>query len=407
MHLNSKNILLVGIILTFLAIVGGNVYAQSISLTSRSDWKADDSLINNIPSYTQVKTIEIEDITSKDPTLATSTNAYVRGLYYYLGAEYGLDLPFTYLVGWDGNIYEGAKSGIGATVQKTADGSVIIGYLDNGDGITSNATTSFSYLLAKLAKQTGVGLDNISSASYIFDNGGFILSDTNPSWDDQVSTLKTALKGQVPDKTGSVNDVVGIKSVGVEPSKDGNLNVTIKAINKGDATIYGRIYAGTDKASGISIPNIWISNLRSNAATVSNIQNGDTFSVTFEILGKAAKGQYSLDLYTDTSKISGGTFVVTYADANSFAAITTPIVTPTPSVTNTPTTTGLQVTISNTGLGYLNVHDSPSISAKIIAKVNTGATFSVQNTATNTSGKWYQILYDGTNSGWISAQYTH
>ncbi len=81
--------------------------------------------------------------------------------------------------------------------------------------------------------------------------------------------------------------------------------------------------------------------------------------------------------------------------------------TPTPTV-KAGTTPSSSVTppkpyavIKDTPTGFLRVRSEPSTSSTESARVNPGDKYHIYNEQTS----WYQISYDGTNKGWISAQY--
>ncbi len=84
-------------------------------------------------------------------------------------------------------------------------------------------------------------------------------------------------------------------------------------------------------------------------------------------------------------------------------------VTPTPSISGTPSPTGASsatpqkpyVVVKDTPTGFLRVRMEPSTSATEAGRVNPGDKFHMFDEETG----WYQISYDGTNKGWISAQY--
>ncbi len=81
------------------------------------------------------------------------------------------------------------------------------------------------------------------------------------------------------------------------------------------------------------------------------------------------------------------------------ASKTTP--TPTKAAGSTPDPTKPFVTIKETPTGFLRVRMEPSTSASEAARVNPGEKYHVED---EKSG-WYEIKYDGTNTGWISGQY--
>ncbi|OGG31210.1 hypothetical protein A3A63_02550 [Candidatus Gottesmanbacteria bacterium RIFCSPLOWO2_01_FULL_46_9] len=86
--------------------------------------------------------------------------------------------------------------------------------------------------------------------------------------------------------------------------------------------------------------------------------------------------------------------------------------TPTPKLTPVKTATGSAgqtsdpprpfVIIKDTPTGFLRVREEPSTSATEAGRVNPGEKYTISDTQSG----WYQIKYDGINSGWVSGQYT-
>ncbi len=96
--------------------------------------------------------------------------------------------------------------------------------------------------------------------------------------------------------------------------------------------------------------------------------------------------------------------------------------TPTPKTTGTPKPTPTKIAtssgtikdppkpfviIKDTPTGFLRVREETNTSANELGRVNPGEKYSYfdSKTATGSSTLWYQIKYDGKNTGWISGQY--
>lgn len=96
--------------------------------------------------------------------------------------------------------------------------------------------------------------------------------------------------------------------------------------------------------------------------------------------------------------------------------VPTPTATPTATATGTPVPTPKVatgsastqpdpekpfLTVKDTPTGFLRVRMEPSTAATEAAQVNPGDKFTILDTKNG----WYQIRYDGTNTGWVSGQY--
>lgn len=82
--------------------------------------------------------------------------------------------------------------------------------------------------------------------------------------------------------------------------------------------------------------------------------------------------------------------------------------TPKPTPTKTATSSATMpdpakpfVTINDTPVGFLRVRKEPSTGSEEVGRVNPGEKYHIED---EQSG-WYQILYSGSNEGWISGQY--
>ncbi len=74
---------------------------------------------------------------------------------------------------------------------------------------------------------------------------------------------------------------------------------------------------------------------------------------------------------------------------------------PTKSATSSADPAKPFITIKDTPTGFLRVRIEPSTSATEAARVNPGDKFHIEDT----NNGWYEIVYDGTNTGWVSGQY--
>jgi len=84
-------------------------------------------------------------------------------------------------------------------------------------------------------------------------------------------------------------------------------------------------------------------------------------------------------------------------------------VTPTPktatSSANIPDPAKPFLTVKDTPTGFLRVRMEPGTGATEAGRINPGEKFTIVDTKTVSDTPWYQIKYDGTNTGWISGQY--
>jgi len=100
---------------------------------------------------------------------------------------------------------------------------------------------------------------------------------------------------------------------------------------------------------------------------------------------------------------SGGTVSETPSAATASATVTqTKTKAATQSAVAQPDPTKPYVVIKDTPTGYLRVRMDPSTTATEAGRVNPGEKYSIVDSQSG----WYEIKYDGINTGWVSGQYT-
>ncbi len=121
---------------------------------------------------------------------------------------------------------------------------------------------------------------------------------------------------------------------------------------------------------------------------------------------------YKLNALMQLALASGTASTPVASATPTVAGATTTAPTPTSKITGTPTKTPTPTpsagdpvkpyaTIKDTPTGFLRVRMGPTTSATEAGKVNPGEKYSILESQNG----WYQIKYDGTNTGWISGQY--
>jgi hypothetical protein len=92
----------------------------------------------------------------------------------------------------------------------------------------------------------------------------------------------------------------------------------------------------------------------------------------------------------------------------------TPTLVPTGKVTPTPKTATSSaqpnpakpyLVVKDTPTGFLRVRMEPGTSATEAARINPGDKFTILDTKIVNDTNWYQIRYEGTNTGWVSGTY--
>lgn len=133
---------------------------RSLSIISRSEWGADESLMTRAPEIARPTKIIIHYASrmmpSSDPT------ATVRALYLYQAVTRGLgDLAYNYLIDAQGNIYEGRAGGDSVVAQHARQysyGSIGIGIIGdfNSQPMSDESKKSLADLISYLANRHGI-----------------------------------------------------------------------------------------------------------------------------------------------------------------------------------------------------------------------------------------------------------
>lgn len=185
----------------------------------------------------------------------------------------------------------------------------------------------------------------------------------------------------------------------------------------------------SDLATAVDV--VWLEKITSKASELSVITSPDgatvlvddaTRGVTPLSISDISAGEHTLSITNSgflsrTLKIKttpGYRLIAIFKLALSAGGpITSPTVFPTPMESGTPTkaatTSATQildppkpfVRIKDTPTGFLRVRLEPSTSASEAGRVNPGEKY----TYFDTENGWYQIKYDGKNTGWVSGQY--
>ena len=248
------------------------------------------------------------------------------------------------------------------------------------------------------------------------------------------------------DSQPTVSIFLDNKHIGRSPYKDKvasgeyTMKLTPEATTEAPASWQGRVIVGanlltyvnatlSDSELTSAVDVLWLEKIGSRASEISVTTNPDgatllidneTRGVTPISLGDIAAGDHTLTVTSPgfaprSLKIkttAGFRLIVTVKLALSGEPIPTPSIeeetTGTPTPTKTATSSATQpdpqkpfVTINDTPVGFLRVRKEPTTSSEEVGRVNPGEKYHIED---EQSG-WYQILYSGSNEGWISGQY--
>jgi hypothetical protein len=369
------------------------VYAE---VASRSE-NLDTSLANteNI-KYADPQKILLTQVTTSSTELENDPEKWFKSLYYHSITRGGFpDIPFSYVVTRDGQIFEGHSGGDGAVPEILGDeGAFIVGYLSNASDITVSAKVALEELIEDLSAKYGIQKGNVqvveleknsvgeevivSKVSYTKSNSQFKLKAT-----ELINTLNYKSVGNLSYKT----QIVKVDSVG-EVKAGAKMKITLELKNVNDFAWFtdkDYIYVSTkgDKDSDFAVNGVWDSFSKPIHIENKTILPGETVTLQFDMYGGFFPGEYAEEF--NVKKLDGEIF-----SESSFKV-------------NMKVTAGDfdLVRIEETPTGYLNVRSCASTGFDQIATVDTGRTLVLREE----EGSWYKVEYEDGKTGWVYAGY--
>jgi hypothetical protein len=380
--------------LIVLEVSNRQVYAEESKVIDRLSWGADETLTTFKPEYSLPTAVVVVPL--RRTGMSANSEESVRELYYYFTTRSDIgDLPFHYLVGWDGKIFFGNKLGDEAKIQLSAKEQVfVIGYIqDYKGGITVASISPLKDLLLSLINKYAINPDNISVKKLTYtlgDNarlGNAQLADASFEWDGDFLFIKENIKkGYVPAKRNYKLEVVSVTTPQeeLEPSK--NTEIKIKLKNTGGFNFYSDplntfFIVKNNPFDGKSL--FYLSSDWASLSRISLLKEGERFVVgeekefSFKVYVPLFPPEKSEDfILADPSgnQIPGTNFKVALKIKKLNAQI---------------------IEITESSIGYVNVRATPGNSA-VVTKVIAGERFIVKDYKSG----YYKIEANG-KEGWV------
>lgn len=393
-------ILLLGIFTFFLVVAP--VKAE-VSTISRQENKLDENLVKEDANFSSPKSILLVPL-FRPAGVNENDSEWFRSLYYFYTARLGFpDIPFHFVVGASGDVYEGNKGGDEQSIliQGEDPGAIVVGYLveEGESGFSIRAFDSVQNILLDVANRNSIKSEKIKliGAEIVVnlqDKTVFLRSKSliGGGWSNGMSEVLAFVKKNykpVP-KVYSIQ-LAEVKSPEVPLSYNETGLMTLKIKNTGKFSIYQGTESeiiGLKKESGESkffVNGVWASPSQPVIMSEGNvIRPGEEKIFTFKLRVPLFFGEqreaFSL------ANVNGQKFDGTDFDV----------------VLNVNTPAEKVVEILPTDTGYLNVRQIASGAANVITKVNPGQRyFFLQDSNTG----WYKIDLGSGKSGWIARQY--
>jgi hypothetical protein len=337
--MNFKKVIASFLICIILIITTAYPILADPTVIIRDNWGADSSISKSLSiTYKQVNNIRVIEIDPPSREIMTNTTLWLRGLYYYFTSENGMpDIPFNYIVGWDGKVYQGLNGDIDAQVQSTDHlGTLVIAYLSDGTYSSSNGMSSLESVIKEMSNKYYIDMSHVFASDWtvINSNNSNTLQFTNTEnalWQNAILNIKNDLGYKPPSQgqvMGSVTDNIQIPHVGTvsnvtfcptsscKVSSSQTLTVSVKLQNTGIMNIYSPIQFVADnspKTGSYLYDSSWVD---SNDTGITNLQSriqpGQAVTLTFKIDVPSVKSHWSQSFHINANgyPINGTSFTV-------------------------------------------------------------------------------------------------
>ena len=329
-----------------------------------------------------------------------------HGLFYYSIAHLGfIDIPFNYVVTWEGVVYEGKAGGtdVQPLISENTDdqfkNSVIIAYYDNNQEMTYVGKDALVDLVSQIQSYAGLSDDSVIPVDISIAKKTQeleismlqVASGTDALWGSIVAEIKRSSSSDPSTGAAEVKGEVGEIVYNREVKADENFVVTAHIKNTGTVPWYNsgahQVYLSTSDPrnhdSAFFVSDRWSSFTRVVVAEEEWVLPGESGTFSFEIGTPLRPGSYSEKfelLMLSDRWIEGTQFDVSFTvTAGDFEL----------------------VEILETETGYLNVRDCPSSGCNEISKVVPGDVLVKKGIENN----WYKIQLDDGREGWVSGKY--
>jgi hypothetical protein len=393
------------LVISAFCVIMINAPAVSAQVIERDSLVLDENLSDQQSNtYAPVQKVALTRITAPSGMQYGDSESWIQGLYYYSITKLGFaDIPFNYIVTWQGDVYQVKGGGMDVAPLISAESVeefgnvVLVAYFDNNQEATNTGKKALGDVVSELVSIYRLDKEAVISVDSLLVSGEAVLSSLALSesadqyWNGVVGEVRT---GVVIDETkgeeelaGSVVDV----SYPEEADAGDDMIITVKIKNEGTRPWYNTgehaVYIATsdprDRESSLYVSDKWASFTRVVASTEDWVLPGEEGSFAFEINTPLLSGEIeeSFELLSLPDVWIEGTqftvsFTVTAGDYD-------------------------LVEILDTETGYLNVRDCPSQGCNEIGKVVPGEVY-VQ---LDYQEAWYQIRLDDGTSGWVYGKY--
>ena len=372
--------------------VGTHLYA--LELTSREDINIDETLSEETSVYSAPLKIYITQVGGFNTELNNNPTQWVQLLYYYSITRLNLnDIPFNFLVDQSGNIYEGARGGIGANPGlEGGENTILIAIMDDRASLSPRTASSLKEFVEELSYRYGIKEGSWDFVDLKLESSKEGFSYLRPI--QSKSPLREPLRIFFENIKWSSSEHLDYKSTieSVEYAKEvvigERLKVKVKVKNQNDFAWFNSpnyIYVSTKESTESlhAINSEWESFSKPTYIKEGVVKPGDTVEITFDLLAKSKPGKYKEEFFLMKSSDA-------VVDASSFS-VEFSIVKGNNKI----------IEIVSPEYGFVNIRECKWYSCAKVEVANEGDVF----ITTKEEDGWYEILYGDKKRGWIYQKY--
>jgi len=367
---------------------------SAIEVIGREEISIDESLSEEVEVFSSPQKIYISQIKGFNSELSNDSKEWVQLLYYHSITRLNLnDIPYNYLIDQSGNIYEGARGGVGVNPGlEGGDNVILIGIMDERSSLSPRTYSSLKEFVEELSYKYGIKEGNWDFIDLKLKSSEDGFSYLVPK--QSKNPLKQSISTFFEDIEWSSREHLDYKGsvVSVDYEKEviiGNkLTVKVVVKNENDFAWFSSpnyIYISTkdSKESIHAINSEWESFSKPTYIKSEVVKAGDTVEISFEMLAKSKPGKYKESFYLMKSSdivVDASSFDVEFSIVKGSNKI---------------------IEIVSPEYGFVNIRECRWYSCKKVEVANEGDVF----ITTKKEEGWYEILYGDNNKGWIYQKY--